>query len=82
MNLFNKIRYLRVKLKSERWINNRLRFLYRCSEQLNTFYQFECSDFFRGYTSASRNRIWHKKRDNQIDRQIKFLERTLKQIKR
>lgn len=70
----NKIKILKEKLKNKNWVNNKIQELLTFSNQLNTFKMFECSDFFRGYTVASRNRKWANKRELQINRQIVFLE--------
>lgn len=74
--MFNKniTKYLRNKLKNKDWVYNKITNLLNASEKLNNFKKFECSDFFRGYTVASRNRIWASKREIQINRQLKFLE--------
>jgi hypothetical protein len=70
----NKIKILRAKLKDKKWVESRVKDLLRDSRQMNTFRQFECSDFFRGYQNASRNRKWANKREAQINRQLSFLE--------
>ncbi len=74
----NKIKILRAKLKNKKWVESKIKELLRYSRELNTFRQFECSDFFRGYQNASRNRKWADRREAQINRQLSFLESFLK----
>lgn len=76
-----KIKYIRKKLKDRNWIQKRIDLLLYYSKELNSFWKFECSNFFRGYEVASRNRIWASKREKQISRQLTFLETTLKTLK-
>lgn len=74
----NKIKYLRKKLKDKIWVKNRIKLLLNFSKEMNYYRMFDCSDFFRGYQLAKRNRIWADKREKQINRQLHFLEHLLK----
>lgn len=70
----NKIKYLRKKLKDNVWVKDRIKLLLHFSNKMNHYRMFDCSDFFRGYQLAKRNRIWADKREKQINRQLLFLE--------
>ena len=69
-----KISIIRRKLKDKNWIKNRINKLLKESHELQTFYTFECSTFFRGDLLASRNLKHYYKRLRKITNQIKFLE--------
>jgi len=73
-----KIKTLRKKLKDKAWVTRELNLKLHHSKELRTFYQFECSSFFRGRTVAERNTIYYYKREAQLNRQIKFLETILR----
>lgn len=70
----NKIKILRNKLKNKNWVKNRITLLLEKTNKLQTFYQFECSSFFRGEMLAERNLILYYKRKIKLRRQILFLE--------
>lgn len=70
---YNKYAYIKKSLNDKKWVKNKIQFLLNCSEELNMFYHFECSSFFRGYLVASKNLKWYEKRMKQIERQLKFL---------
>lgn len=70
----NKIKILRKKLKDKKWVNNKINILLEATNRLQTFYQFECSEFFRGDMLAQRNLVWYYKRKRKLRKQILFLE--------
>lgn len=70
----NKIKILRKKLKNKKWVQNKINTLLEATNGLQTFYQFECSEFFRGAMLAQRNLTWYYKRERKLRRQILFLE--------
>lgn len=70
----NKIKTLRKKLKDKKWVRDEIRILLEETHRLQTFRQFECSEFFRGDMMAERNLIWYYKRKAKVRKQILFLE--------
>jgi len=63
------------------WIKTGIDACYKEYENLNHFWKFECSNFFRGPQSAKRNRVRAHQWQHRIDERLDKLEAKLKELK-
>ena len=72
----------KILIKIKRWwIKCRIDACYKEYESLNHFEKFECSDFFRGFESARRNKKRARKWQHEIDARLDKLEEKLRSLK-
>lgn len=72
-----KIKKIRKKLSNEKWLQSKYKELLNEDRELNHFYQFDCSSFFRGEATAEYNlKLYHKRVKNN-NRRLKFVEKLL-----
>jgi len=69
------IKYIRNKIRDKKWLNKKLRELYKQLKDLHTYETFECTEFFVGKFLAERNRRYYNSRYKKLIKQINFLKR-------
>lgn len=63
----------KLKSKSIKWINSKIRYFAEELNEWNRFKQFECSSFFRGYELAILN-------EELYEQSIKYPKRKIRQL--
>ena len=71
------IRKIRRRIKDKKWLDRKLNSLMNEMSEWNTFYQFECSSFFRGRVVADYNIKKWEKGAAKTERQILFVTKLL-----
>ncbi len=71
------IRKIRKKLKDKSFLHRQLKKWAQEDDNLNHFYKFECSDFFRGKETAEINRQEYNKRSDICYRKLIQIKRLL-----
>jgi len=66
---------LRKNFKDPKWVAKKYRAELEESRALNSFYKFECSDFFRGYGLAEYNREQYRIRTNKNNARLNYLKK-------
>ena len=74
-NINNRFIKLRNKLKNKKYVNKLYKKYCEEYEELETFYTFECSSFFRGYYLAELNREKYYRRQYRLDKHLEFLNK-------
>ena len=73
-----KIKKLRKKLKSKKFLEKKYDRLTRESQHWHHFLEFECHDFFVGYDRKRYNLRIYTKNIKRVERQIEFIESLLR----
>lgn len=69
------IKKIRKKVKNKKWVNSKLKELYKKLKKIHTFKVFECDEFFVGSYLAKSNNAYYRKEYKRTLKHIKFLKR-------
>ena len=69
------IRRLRKRIVAPGYYEKRLQYWLKVSSELETFWKFECSDFFRGSTTARHNQRRYNRDNPRVESKIAWYER-------
>jgi hypothetical protein len=71
---------LRNRMTNKKWLERKYRQLLDVSHELNSFYDFECSPFFRGSQLAAYNTEVYYQRKAQNDARLKYIKQHLNSL--
>ena len=74
------IRRLKKRISNRDYCQKRLDYWLWKGKELNTFYKFECSEFFRGATVANCNLRRYNREIPRIEAQIRWYERKINEL--
>jgi hypothetical protein len=70
-------RLLRKRFTNKLWLTQKYRQLLDVSHELNSFYDFECSEFFRGHALAAYNYEIYLQNSSRNDARLKYIKQHL-----
>jgi hypothetical protein len=70
-------RILRNRFKNKAYLTRKYRQLLDTSQELSSFYDFECSEFFRGSQLAAYNTELYYQRSSQNNARLKYIKQHL-----
>ena len=65
---------MRANLYNLKWLKRKLREIAKEEQENEHFYNFECSEFFRGEKLAELNKEIYYRRKHNINRRYRFIE--------